>query len=194
MSEDYTMISQRESIQFDSFSEILRKYKYANMLVDVKAGHAIEVSQPTGLHGETTTLLTMKIANFVYTNMLGRVTVGTGFRVQEYGANQSTVYNVDIAFVGKAKAAKPFKNRIVKLVPDLAIEVIARGESEMALRQKQLSLIAAGTKIVWIVYPDSETVTQFKPDNEKMFKSGDTLSGGDVLPGFELPVREIFAE
>jgi Uma2 family endonuclease len=188
------MISQHESIQFDSFSEILRKYKYANMLVDLKASNAVEVSQPTGLHGETTTLLPMKIANFVYTNMLGRVTVGTGFRVPEYDGGKSAVYNVDIAFIHKAKAPKPFKNRIVKLVPDLAIEVIARGESEMALRQKQISLIAAGTKIIWIVYPDSETVMQFKPDNEKMFKSSDTLSGGDVLPGFELPVREIFAE
>lgn len=188
------MISQHESIHFDSFSEILRKHKYANMLVDLKAGNAIEVTQPTGLHGETTTLLTMKIANFVYTNMLGRVTVGTGFRAQEYGGNKSTVYNVDIAFIGKSKAPKPFKNRILKLVPDLAIEVIVHGESEMALRQKQLSLIAAGTKIVWIVYPDSETVMQFKPDNEKMFKNSDTLSGGDALPGFELPVREIFAE
>jgi Uma2 family endonuclease len=188
------MINQHESIQFDSFSEILRKYKYANMLVDLKAGNAIEVSQPTGLYGETTTLLTMKIANFVYTNMLGRVTVGTGFRVQEYGSDKSTVYNVDIAFIRKAKSPKPFKNRIVKLVPDLVVEVITHGESEMTLRKKQLSLIAAGTSSFWIVYPSTKIVVIWTDNQGKMFEIEDTLTGGAVLPGFELPVREIFAE
>jgi Uma2 family endonuclease len=54
--------------------------------------------------------------------------------------------------------------------------------------------LQAGVRLVWLIDPDSTTITVFRPDAApRTMGSGDTLDGGDVLPGFGVPVAEIFA-
>jgi Uma2 family endonuclease len=55
--------------------------------------------------------------------------------------------------------------------------------------------LQAGTRLIWLVAPENKTVMLFHPDIAPiMLKEGDTLEGGHVLPGFSVPVTEIFAE
>jgi Uma2 family endonuclease len=52
----------------------------------------------------------------------------------------------------------------------------------------------AGVRLVWLVDPASQTVTIFRPDSmPAKLGAADSLDGGDVLPGFTVPVAEIFA-
>lgn len=52
-----------------------------------------------------------------------------------------------------------------------------------------------GVRLVWVVDPRAETVTVHRPDADAFtLGAGDVLDGGDVLPGFILPVADIFAE
>jgi Uma2 family endonuclease len=56
---------------------------------------------------------------------------------------------------------------------------------------------AAGVKLVWYVDPDAKTVTVYPKGRErgkKVLTEADTLDGGKVLPGFALPVKDIFAK
>jgi Uma2 family endonuclease len=54
--------------------------------------------------------------------------------------------------------------------------------------------LQAGLRLVWLVDPAERTVTVFRPDAAlKLLGEGDTLDGGDVLPGFSVPVADIFA-
>lgn len=51
----------------------------------------------------------------------------------------------------------------------------------------------AGTRLVWIVYPESQTVTVYRSRSAvRILTAQETLDGGDVLPGLSAPVKEIF--
>ena len=77
--------------------------------------------------------------------------------------------------------------------PDLAVEVISIGDRPGELARKRREYFAAGTKLVWVVDPDKKTVTVYtSPDDSATLTEADTLTGGDVLPGFELPLADYF--
>jgi Uma2 family endonuclease len=48
--------------------------------------------------------------------------------------------------------------------------------------------------MVWAVYPGTRTVQAHRPgQGVRVLSEGDTLDGEEVVPGFSLPVSEIFA-
>ena len=53
--------------------------------------------------------------------------------------------------------------------------------------------LQAGTLLVWLVNPATRTVVVFPSEmNPVTLSESDALDGGDVLPGFSVPVAEIF--
>jgi Uma2 family endonuclease len=83
---------------------------------------------------------------------------------------------------------------IPDLVPDLAIEVLSPDNTRREMERKLRDYFKAGTHLVWYVDPEHQTVQVYtSPRKSKLFRDGDTLDGGPVLPGFRLPVKRIFA-
>jgi Uma2 family endonuclease len=67
------------------------------------------------------------------------------------------------------------------------------GDTADQINTKVLRYLEAGTRLIWVVYPSSRTVTVFKSANDSaIIDISGVLDGGDVLPGFTLPVRDIF--
>ena len=55
--------------------------------------------------------------------------------------------------------------------------------------------LAAGTRLVWVVDPRPRTVTAYPADGPpRRYGERDTLDAGAVLPGFTVPVAELFAD
>jgi Uma2 family endonuclease len=80
------------------------------------------------------------------------------------------------------------------LYPDLAVEVISKGNTPKEMRRKRHEYFRAGCRLVWIVYPKTKTIAVYtSPTDFTTLDINDTLDGGDVLPGFKVPVRTIFA-
>ncbi|MEX0819952.1 MAG: Uma2 family endonuclease [Pirellulaceae bacterium] len=81
------------------------------------------------------------------------------------------------------------------LVPDLAVEVISRGNTAEEIQRKLADYFQAGVQRVWYVYPDRRLVEVFtSPDSRTELSEHDTLEGGDVLPGFQLPLARLFED
>lgn len=81
------------------------------------------------------------------------------------------------------------------ITPNLAVEVLSRGNTpgEMAIKRKEY--FDAGVERVWEVDPRKRIVADYTTPNEKsLLTSDDTLDGGAVLPGFQLPLKDLFAE
>jgi Uma2 family endonuclease len=77
--------------------------------------------------------------------------------------------------------------------PDLAVEVVSPGDSRQEVAEKVGEYLAAGARAVWVIEPRRRSVTTHLPDREPVTLGlGETLDGGDLLPGFRLPVSEIF--
>jgi Uma2 family endonuclease len=62
------------------------------------------------------------------------------------------------------------------------------------VQRKVQEYLDAGTQLVWVVDPESQTATVFHPDGRSSFLSAeDALDGEDVLPGFRLALSEVWA-
>lgn len=87
------------------------------------------------------------------------------------------------------------EHSVPELVPDLAVEVLSEGNTAAEMRRKLKEYFLAGTQLVWIVDPKARTVRVFTaPDESTLLRERQTLDGGKVLPGFSLPLAQLFAQ
>jgi Uma2 family endonuclease len=103
----------------------------------------------------------------------------------------------DVAFLSWSR----FPNRrvptepIPDVVPDLAVEVLSAGNTAREMARKRQDYFAAGVQVVWQVDPRTRIVEVFTaPNQSTVLYEAQTLEGGTVLPGFTLPLQELFAE
>ena len=83
---------------------------------------------------------------------------------------------------------------IWSLAPDLVVEVISRGNTREEMDRKLADYFASGVRLVWYVYPATHEVRVYaSPDQCITLGVQDALDGGDVLPGFQLPLATLFA-
>ncbi len=103
----------------------------------------------------------------------------------------------DVAFVSwdRLPGRRVPTESVPDLVPDLAVEVLSKGNTEAEMVRKRREYFKAGVRLVWMVDPKTRTVDVYT--SVKKFSTlteSDTLGGGTVLPGFKLPLSELFAE
>jgi Uma2 family endonuclease len=89
-------------------------------------------------------------------------------------------------------------NRSLQLTQDsiqahLAVEVISPSDLADDVETKLDEYLRSGVRLVWVLYIPTKNVWAFKMDGTaKLYRSTDTLVGEDVLPGFAVPVAELF--
>jgi Uma2 family endonuclease len=80
------------------------------------------------------------------------------------------------------------------VAPDLAVEVLSAGNTKREMDRKLQEYFVAGVRLVWYVDPATKTVTAYTtPESATVLTVADTLTGGEVLPGFEASLRDLFA-
>ncbi|MDE2856573.1 MAG: Uma2 family endonuclease [Chloroflexota bacterium] len=187
------MVIQQQTISADRFLEIVEQPEYADRVLELVDGELVEMSKPTRIHGVVTMRLALKIASFVDAHELGEATVGdTGFVLKRNAQGRDTVRGIDIAFVNSERLPTPPEFTWYEMGPDLAVEVISPNNKRSDTHLKVMQLLNAGTRLIWLVYPETRTVVAHTADGAVTLREDDTLSGGDVLPGFELRVGDIF--
>lgn len=103
----------------------------------------------------------------------------------------------DVSFVAWANVpgGKVPDQPIPLLAPDLAVEVLSRSHTPGEMKLKRQEYFAAGTRLVWIVNLEDRLVSVYTaPEQWRELGEDDVLDGGQVLPGFSLPLRDLFAE
>jgi len=81
-------------------------------------------------------------------------------------------------------------------IGDLAVEVVSRSNTRKEMQQKLQEYFAGGARLVWYVYhqPRKEVRVYTSPEQCSLLAADQVLDGGDVLPGFRLDLRELFAQ
>jgi Uma2 family endonuclease len=101
----------------------------------------------------------------------------------------------DLSFISQARLAQHRAERapILPLAPDLAIEVLSEGNTAREMTRKVREFFASGSRLVWLVDPRNRTVAIYtSPTESVILTEKQTLTGGEVLPGFRLPLRKLF--
>jgi Uma2 family endonuclease len=143
-------------------------------------------------HGEIVVNLTLPLAQFVRTKKLGKVYgAETGFVLAR---DPDTVLAPDISFVSNQRLQTlTSKKGFFPGAPDLAVEIMSPSETMKKAQKKAQDWIDAGTSLVWLVNPKTATVTTFHKSAEPVvLQIGEDVDGGELLPGFTLPLSEIF--
>ncbi len=86
------------------------------------------------------------------------------------------------------------KEPIPAIAPDLAVEVLSKGNTPGEMQRKLRDYFQAGVRLVWYLDPQARTVSAYTSVEQCVVIGADqVLDGGDVLPGFQLSLAELFA-
>ena len=85
------------------------------------------------------------------------------------------------------------KEGFLKTIPDLVLEVRSKNDTQPEIDAKVKDYLKAGVRVVWVADPKKQTVTAYRRGRKsRVFAIGDTLTVEDVIPGFQMPVADVF--
>jgi Uma2 family endonuclease len=160
---------------------------------ELVGGELREMTPAGWKHGRIAGNIASDLGPYVRRHGVGAMaTAEASFRLS---ADPDTVRAPDVSFVRQARLdAIGDTESFWPGAPDLAVEVISPSDRYSDVREKVDEYLAAGTEMVVVVDPRNREVTVFHASGERIELTEDgVLDGGDVVPGWRLPVRDIFA-
>lgn len=154
-------------------------------------GRIVPMTPADLFHSAVATRIGRLLDSFVDDSGIGTVTGEQGgYRLT---SDPDTVRAPDVAFIRAERLSRRI-GAYIDGAPDLVVEVMSPSDSAVDLSEKIDAYFAAGTQLLWIVYPRQRRIVVYDaPLQSHILTEADTLDGGAVLPGFSAPVRKIFA-
>ena len=152
-------------------------------------GEVIELAPPNDEHGNTT--LNVGTAFNIYRRRrgVGQARVETGYTLRQ---GPDTVRGPDVSFVFSPRVEGRGSGFPVG-APDIAVEVVSPSDTTAGMARKVAEYLAAGSQRVWVVYPAGRQVLIHLADGSVLSCGGDdVITDEELLPGFSLPLSEIF--
>ena len=130
------------------------------------------------------------LGEFVIPRELGLVGPGFGF----VGREGHALHPPDMAFLRRDRLPPADAwDGLCPVPPDLAVEVTSPIDHDEAVAEEVAAYLAGGIPLLWVLDPWRRNVAVHAPGRAPfVLTEGDELDGGDVLPGFRLPVAELF--
>jgi len=133
------------------------------------------------------------VGNHVAENELGIMAGEAGFI--RLGENQ--VRAPDVTFIPWSEFPSgevPKNEAFWSVAPGLIVEVLSPGNTDAEIDRKLREFFAVGCKLAWVIDPPTKTAKAYTSAKKfKQLDEGGTLDGGKVLPGFKLPLADVFA-
>jgi len=129
---------------------------------------------------------------------LGSVTPPDGVYDFERTGQPNTGLLPDIGFIRAELVPQLDLDVVIPFAPDLAVEIASENQYRPAMSVKARRYLAAGTRLVWIIYPRWRQVDIWRQGHPREAAATltveDTLDGEDVVPGFAYPVSNLFPQ
>jgi Uma2 family endonuclease len=152
-------------------------------------GELVTMSPSGANHSRVAGRIAVLLGSYILEHKLGEpYTADGGFYLAR---NPDTVLAPDFAVVLNDRAANSAK--FFPGAPDIAVEVISPNDTRKEIRQKVEEYLSGGTRLVIIIDSINQTATIHTPTSTTRLTTDDTLTGGDVVPGWSLPLRELFS-
>ena len=159
---------------------------------ELVGGRIVRMTPANPTHGRIEVNVAVALSRFVRTQNLGVVMAG------EVGVfttrNPDTVRAPDVLFLSHARdAGRTRRDGFLEVAPDLVVEILSPADRPDTVRRKLDEYLAAGVRLAWVIDPAARTVHVHPASGEpRSLAAGDILAGAGVLPGFALPLDEIF--
>src|SRR5271157_1854409 len=162
---------------------------------EVVDGQIVELPPMGAYECDVASFLAFALGQVVHAQQLGKVVVETLFWLDGSGKLKR---RPDLAFVSAKKW--PIRRRAPKteawdLIPDLVVEVVSESNTATEISQKVVDYLSAGSRLVWVVYPDLKQVHVYTDlTSARILTEPAELDGSDVVPGFRLSLTELFED
>jgi Uma2 family endonuclease len=155
-------------------------------------GTVIEMPPPSAHHGVVCLNLASLLKVHALQHGLGHVFSNDGSVITERGPD--TVRGADIGFVSYEKIPQgQFPKQALRVPPDLVVEVRFPSGRWRDITKRVLEYLDAGVTVVCVLDPTTETGRIYRSDRqEEQLKNGDLVRFDDVLPGFSVPLKQLF--
>lgn len=170
-------------------ADLLRLVERDKRLCELIDGTLVE--KPVGYFEALIALnLAIELGAYVKQRNLGAVSgADSTFRLASVGR----VRLPDVAFVAAHRLPQS-PDPIPTLAPDLAVEVLSESNTTQEIDQKLREFFGSGTRLAWIIDPRRRTVAVYHGPGgpARVLEEADHLDGEQVVPGFAMPVRDLF--
>ncbi|MFW6200077.1 MAG: Uma2 family endonuclease [Gemmatimonadota bacterium] len=159
--------------------------------IELSGGRLVREPAPGPRHGNVAIRIASLLHRLGQQGGHGLAFVDTAFTLAR---DPATIRVPDVAFVSRNRVPESgLGDEFWQMAPDLAVEILSPSNSSSEIQKKSLEYLEAGARIVWIVEPGQHTVTILRSRSDIRILTGDeTLDGGDVLPGLEVRVGDLF--
>jgi len=182
------MFAQKKAVTADEFERMVSQSPYNNGLYEL-INNGVVQKMPTEEHGEIAANLVTELT--LYKRRMGKGRVGVEV-LHRIPGDPNNARQPDVSFTVDADEPT-IKRGAVPHLPDLAIEIQSPSNTVKEMRSKADYYLAHGAKMVWIVYAEVQAVEIVTEADVVLLSTHNTLTGGDLLPDFSIPVAQIFA-
>lgn len=154
-------------------------------------GRIVKMSPTGNEHGTIEGNFFHYLSNFVRREKLGKVQVGeVGIYIQR---DPDTVRGADVLFISTERYAQQTSSGFLHVAPDLVVEILSPHDRWNDVMTKLREYFEIGVRLVWVADPQGQIVYAYRAITEVTeYLADDTLSGEEVLPGFSVPVSQLF--
>jgi len=166
----------------------------SDMLYEIVDGEIVEAEPMRAYESVLASAMMIRLGNYVLQHGLGQAVSETLFDL----ATVHRQRRPDVAFVSKERW--PLNKRIPqsaawKVVPDLAVEVNSPSNTMDEVNDKVHEYFDAGVRLVWVIVPKKQEVYVYDSlKTIRLIAREDDLTGDTIIPGFRLPLAELFDE
>ncbi len=167
--------------------------RYEHIHAELIEGVVKEYAVPYPRHGKICLTFGAMLWQHVESQELGHVMSNDSWI--QTGRNPDTVRGADVCFFSYERLPKgPVPEGLLPVSPDLVVEVRSPTDRWTDVFTKVVEYLKAGVRVVVVLDPDTGTASVYRDDApQQIFHNGDELTLPDVLPGFSVPVRRLFA-
>jgi Uma2 family endonuclease len=166
-------------------SETDKQYELVNGEPKEKESESME-------HSYIAAILNRRLGNFVEAKKLGVVLESSG----SFRMIAGNIRKPDVSFITKERITEKRPSfTAFEGAPDLAVEVISPTDIWWEIMQKLDEYFSSGCRLVWLISPLDQRVLVYRQEQRsQILELGDLLDGEEVVPGFSMPVADLFAE
>jgi Uma2 family endonuclease len=156
-------------------------------------GRVVPMAPAGHIHGEVESRLDVELALYARKTGSGRVMVG---EVGIYtGRDPDTVRGADIVFISHERYARCGPSAFLDIAPELVVEILLPEDRPGQVNDKIQEYLSAGVDRIWFVNPRRRSVLVYRLSGQvEALAVGDLLRDEEILPGFSLPLSELFRD
>ena len=159
---------------------------------EIVNGELIDMGNSGAKHGYVCSILMILLGGYVRLHKLGAMfDSSTAFKMKS-GNKRSP----DISFMAKERlqGLDDIPDGFLEGAPDLAVEILSPSNTVEEIDQKLIEYFDNGSRLVWVINPKQNYILVYRNGQEpdRLLKSNDSLDGEEIVPGFNLPVVELF--